>query len=179
MNNLSTLPNEEARPEVDEMLHDYFQSEMPHPWPAFQTPRTMRTKTHASLWSRTGGRLALAGSIALLVLGYLALGAFFPRSQTKLDNETQDIGHREKSPKKLTLPVQAPERSPIDHIREKRQSAIFQSPSASEVADDAPRWRSGSNFLRSTIRVTSGLQKNLNGCCPDNPRPTCITVGAR
>jgi hypothetical protein len=103
---------------MDDMLHDYFQSEKPHPWPSFRAPREMRTKTPVSLWSRTGGRLALAGSIALLVLGYLAIGAFFPRSQTRLDNETQDIGHREKSPKKVTPPVQAPEQSPIGDIRE-------------------------------------------------------------
>src|SRR5437667_10780783 len=96
MSNLATIPNEEARPEMDNLLHDYFQAEMPHPWPTFQAPRPMRLKTPASFWSRTGGRLALAGSIALLVLGYLALGAFFPRSQTGLEKATDDIGLKEK-----------------------------------------------------------------------------------
>jgi hypothetical protein len=95
------LENEEARPEIDGLLHGYFRTEMPSPWPAFQIPRPMRTKRPASFWSRYGGRLALAASIALLVASYLALAGFFPRLQapTGVEREMNDIGHIEKGTK--------------------------------------------------------------------------------
>ena len=81
MNNL-TIKNDDARPEMDAMLGEFFQAEMPHPWPTFKAPANLRTKERVSFWSRTSGRLALAACIALLVGGYLSLGGFFPRSQT-------------------------------------------------------------------------------------------------
>ena len=76
MNNISTQIDEEARPEMDDLLHDYFQSEMPKPWPTFKAPKALRTKPPVSLWSRYSGRLAIAACIAALVAGYLTLGAF-------------------------------------------------------------------------------------------------------
>src|SRR5580693_5366818 len=93
MSNLTTLPNEEARPEMDEMLHDYFQAEMPHPWPTFKAPKSMRATQPASSWSRYAGRLALGASIACLIGGYLMLGAFFPRTQalSGLENVAPDM----------------------------------------------------------------------------------------
>jgi hypothetical protein len=99
---MTTLPNEEARPEMDDLLHDYFQTEMPKPWPAFKAPMSVRTKSSMSLWSRTVGRLALAGTIALLVIGYLTVGTFFPRSQIRLEKAAEDISQREKKSKSNT-----------------------------------------------------------------------------
>jgi hypothetical protein len=81
MNNICSLPNDEARPETEVLLHDYFQAELPHAWPTFKTPKAARKKQPASFWSRYSGRLALAACVALLVAGYLTLGSFFRRSQ--------------------------------------------------------------------------------------------------
>ncbi len=91
MGNLSTISNEEARPEMDNLLHDYFQADLPHPWPTFQAPRPMRMRPTSSFWSRYSGRLALAACIGLLMAGYLTLGGFFPRSQTPTG--VQDLQH--------------------------------------------------------------------------------------
>jgi hypothetical protein len=98
------LENEEARPEIDGLLHGYFRSQMPHPWPAFQMPKPTRTKRPASFWVRYGGRVALAASIALLVASYLALAGFFPRLQapTGVERHINDVGHVDKGPKTKT-----------------------------------------------------------------------------
>jgi hypothetical protein len=65
-------------PELDEVLQNFFQSELPHPWPAFVEPApTVRLPLRR--WF-TSNRLALAASIALLLLGSLAFPtAFQPR----------------------------------------------------------------------------------------------------
>jgi hypothetical protein len=116
MNNTATL-NGEARPEMDDLLHDYFQAEMPHPWPTFKAPKPMRMKTPASFWSRYSGRLALAACVALMVAGYLSLGGFFPRSQepTGLQKATEDVGIREKGakPKSTAKQIDDPMPMPI------------------------------------------------------------------
>jgi hypothetical protein len=100
------MPSDEARPEMDDLLHDYFQAEMPYPWPTFKAPRPIGTTTTKSLWSRTSGRLALAASVASLVLGYLMLGTFFPRSQapTDVQNVSPDIGLGNKTKKHAPTP---------------------------------------------------------------------------
>ena len=82
MNTNRTIKSDEARPDVDFLLHNYFQSEMPHAWPAFKMPKPMRMKQPASSWSRYSGRLALAACVAILLAGYLTLGGFFPQQQT-------------------------------------------------------------------------------------------------
>ena len=81
MNNL-TIKNDDARPDMDALLGDFFQNEVPKPWPAFQPPMPVRATHSVSFWTRSAGRLALAACVALLVGGYLSLGGFFPRSQT-------------------------------------------------------------------------------------------------
>src|SRR5260370_7528957 len=98
MNNMSTLPHDEVRPEMDDLLHDYFQAQVPQPWPAFQAPKQTRMKRPESLWSRYSGRLALAACITLLVAGYLTLGGYFPGTQVRSDLEdaTPRIGHTDK-----------------------------------------------------------------------------------
>lgn len=60
---------------LDGLLGAYFRSEMPSPWPALT--RTQRPKRPVSLWSGTSSRLALAASVAFLLLtGYfLASGS--------------------------------------------------------------------------------------------------------
>ena len=82
MNNISTLKNDEARPDMDVMLHDYFQAALPHPWPTFKPPSTTRTRRPAPVWARYAGRMALAACVALLIAGYLTLSGYFPRPHT-------------------------------------------------------------------------------------------------
>jgi hypothetical protein len=89
------LKNEEARPDMDDLLHDYFQAELPRPWPTFHLPRSERKNRPASLWSRYSGRIALAACIALLAAGYLTLAGYFPRMQapTGVEQVSPDVGH--------------------------------------------------------------------------------------
>lgn len=75
MNSTTAEANGDAQPQVDGMLRDFFQSEMPRCWPRFVAPRE---KAPGSFWERASGRLALAACVALLVGGYLALSACFP-----------------------------------------------------------------------------------------------------
>ena len=126
MNN-TMQKNDEVRPEMDDLLHDYFQAEMPHPWPTFKAPRPMRLKQIASFWSRNSGRVALAACIGLLIAGYLMLGGFFPRTQgpSGVQPETRDIGFKEKGPKSVTPPQNAtddPMPTPIGHENTKNKS---------------------------------------------------------
>jgi hypothetical protein len=73
------MQNEEARPDMDNLLHEFFEAEMPKPWPAFKSPLQTRVPKQASYWGQYSGRLALAASIALMVAGYLTLGGFFTK----------------------------------------------------------------------------------------------------
>jgi hypothetical protein len=97
MNSTAMEKHDEARPDVDVLLRDYFQAEVPQSWPRFRAPVTLRVKLPASAWSRYSGRVAMALCLALLVGGYIALSSFFPRpvasnGTTPLHN----IGQKEK-----------------------------------------------------------------------------------
>ena len=59
---------------IDGLLQEYFQSEMPQPWPSFAYPRPEVRPAR----KRTFFRLALAACVALLFLGYLSLAQMFP-----------------------------------------------------------------------------------------------------
>lgn len=110
MSNMTTLPHDEARPEMDDLLHVYFQAEMPKPWPPFKTPKPARLKRPVPFWSRYAGRLALAACIALLVASYLTLAGYFPRSQAPTGVERQGgvIGHLDKGKKAAPIPHENP-----------------------------------------------------------------------
>jgi hypothetical protein len=110
MNN-TMQKNDEVRPEMDDLLHDYFQAEMPRPWPTFQVPKPMRTKRTASFWARSSGRVALAACITLLVAGYLTLGGFFPRTQgpSGMEHEARDIGMKDPKTVKPTPRINSTE----------------------------------------------------------------------
>jgi hypothetical protein len=101
---MNSVMIDEGRPEMDGLLHDYFQAEMPKPWPAFKAPQTVQTKSSASYWSRSLARVALAVCVAMLVAGYLMLGSFFPRTQPPIEVEkaASDAAIREKGAKKIT-----------------------------------------------------------------------------
>ncbi len=97
----SVIQNDEARPDVDAVLGEFFKAQMPTPWPAFKAPLQTRLKRPESYWSRYSGRLALAACVALLVAGYITLAGFFPRGQgpSGVQNQIENhIGQRDKSP---------------------------------------------------------------------------------
>lgn len=87
---MTEIVEEEARPDVDAALREYFQGEMPRPWPRFRAPRAQPTM---SVWTRYGGRMALAACIALMAAGYIGLAGYFPRMQPSTGvHEIEHIG---------------------------------------------------------------------------------------
>ena len=78
MSKMTILTPDDARPDVDGVLREFFETEMPKPWPAFKAPKQTREKRSVSMWSRYSGRVALAACVALLVAGYMTLAGFFP-----------------------------------------------------------------------------------------------------
>lgn len=88
MNDMKPFANRTQTPDrssrhIDDLLRDYFQQQMPHPWPA---PPATRSEHKAVLKFqpprqrpfRARRYLALAAAIALFVGGYLTLTAVFP-----------------------------------------------------------------------------------------------------
>ena len=73
--NVTTAASQEY---VDGLLSSFFKKEVPHPWPAAQLPAEGRVS--ARFWFGSTRRLALVASVALLLLGYLALATKFPTS---------------------------------------------------------------------------------------------------
>jgi hypothetical protein len=66
--------------DLDRLLHDYFRSEMPHPWPAWAPPEVRSDPRPAGRrwWPTLHRRLVVAASVALLLVGYLVLARAFP-----------------------------------------------------------------------------------------------------
>ena len=93
--------------DVDALLRDYFRAQMPEPWPEVDVPATLPLVQPRSKWLRAFPRLALAASIVLLLLGYVALGGLFPKESTNaLDQMAPEIGTREglTPPKRVKTP---------------------------------------------------------------------------
>ena len=69
--------------ELDGMLRSFFRAEVPDPWPTMKAPPAVVKfeKPRRSTWLRIGPRLAIAASVGLLLVGYLALGSIFPKHQ--------------------------------------------------------------------------------------------------
>jgi hypothetical protein len=64
----ATEPQIERSPdELDALLRAFFRSEMPDPWPAVKIPPA--ESAYSSWWTASRSRLALAASVALLMLG--------------------------------------------------------------------------------------------------------------
>lgn len=96
--NSTSEKHDEARPDVDRLLHGYFQAETPHPWPRFRAPVTLRANEPAPAWSRYSGRMAMAVCVAILVGGYIALSGYFPRPvANEGTTPLHHIGWKEKS----------------------------------------------------------------------------------
>jgi len=54
--------------ELDILLGKFFRAQMPHPWPRLTAPIT-DTPPISSWWMRSRSRLALAASVAILIVG--------------------------------------------------------------------------------------------------------------
>ena len=69
---------------LDDVLRDFYRSEMPAPWPALAAPaRPEPMKRPQRLRFRAVSRLALAAAVAFLLIGYLALASLFPTQQPR------------------------------------------------------------------------------------------------
>jgi len=81
--------------EVDELLRRFFRAEMPGEWPAAPVvevaprPRVLPRRTVVRFF-RAPARLAVAAAVALLVIGYLSLQAWFPEPQPPSGEVTKD-----------------------------------------------------------------------------------------
>lgn len=81
MHTFESPPSDLNRPNsVDELLRGFFRKAMPRPWPAFRAPEppSLPSRPRVSSWSRWRSPLALAATVALLLLGYLALASRMP-----------------------------------------------------------------------------------------------------
>jgi len=68
-------PTHHSSDPLDGLLRAYFRSQMPTPWPAFRPQRVQRPTAPQSPWSGYASRLALAASVAFLLLtGYFLAG---------------------------------------------------------------------------------------------------------
>jgi hypothetical protein len=85
--------------DLDGLLRAFYQAEMPHPWPDLDPPaRTLLPPPRVSFWYRISrSHLALAASIALLILGTLLLSSKLPLHPSKPDSAPpagiNDPGH--------------------------------------------------------------------------------------
>jgi len=67
--------------EVDTLLRSFFRAEMPDPWPVLQAPAEepfRQERQPASRWTALRSRVALAASVALLLLGSWCFSAKAP-----------------------------------------------------------------------------------------------------
>lgn len=109
---------EPSNRDMDTVLRDFFRSEMPAPWPAFQQPKATLAAPHTpSKLSQYTWRFALAACIALLATGYFTLAGSFPRLGTDRGIDSMfHIGQKEKGPK-VTQPPEADAPAPMGGVR--------------------------------------------------------------
>jgi hypothetical protein len=86
--------------DVEELLRRFYRSEMVHPWPdapavtplVTEAPRPRRLAL--GRFFRSPARLAIAASVALLVIGYLALQTWFPDPKPGSEVDKTNIGNK-------------------------------------------------------------------------------------
>jgi hypothetical protein len=89
MSKLTIHTGDQGRPDMDDLLRDYFQAELPQPWPTFKAPKPARSRDTLSFWSRSGARLAIAACVGLLLIGYMSIAAYFPGAQAPTGADVQ------------------------------------------------------------------------------------------
>lgn len=95
---------------VDELLRDFYRAEVPAPWPALTPPADvlpLPRRASRPSWLRKGIRLAVAASVALFLVGYLALASLFPREHPIGVPEGKHIGPLD-GPRKRGDRIQSP-----------------------------------------------------------------------
>lgn len=119
MNRVSSNPNH-GGDDLDALLRAFYQREMPDPWPAFEppmdrasrgvpsaAPRTLPLRPAAVRSSRVwSSRLALAASVALLLLGTWFLPGFTTQPETS--GELKRMGEGTATPRPGLPPVELP-----------------------------------------------------------------------
>jgi hypothetical protein len=86
--------------EVEQVLRCFYRAEMPEPWPAapnvaWAEPKPPQPQRLAlGRFFRIPGRVAIAASVALLVIGYLLVQAWFPDPKPESDIGSSTIGYR-------------------------------------------------------------------------------------
>jgi hypothetical protein len=86
--------------DVEELLRRFYRSEMAQPWPdapavtplVKEAPRPRRLAI--GRFFRTPARLAIAASVALLVIGYLALQTWFPDPKPRSEVDNTQMGNK-------------------------------------------------------------------------------------
>jgi len=83
-------PGRGGRPpeDLDALLRAYFRSEMPEPWPALQPPADAAPPPARKRWPINASRWVLAASVALLLVGQLALSGKFADYSSVKDEGT-------------------------------------------------------------------------------------------
>jgi hypothetical protein len=113
MNDHNHIPLLLRRPEpppddVDRLLRDFFRAEMPDPWPRMSRPeaRPARpTAARSGRWLGLRRQVAVAASVALVLVGYLALARSFPGPQPA---NSLNLDQRQMTGKNLPVPKPAP-----------------------------------------------------------------------
>lgn len=87
--------------EVDTLLRGFFRSEMPDPWPVLKAPNagTFRAAQPAApRWTSVRSRVALAASVALLLLGSWCFSARTPDYSMTPQNNNGSVGTASNTP---------------------------------------------------------------------------------
>src|SRR5690348_12674438 len=69
-----------ALAEVDRLLTEFYQAELPQPWPQRKRPYINGARRAVPAFSHNFRRLALAASVALALVAYWGLAGMFQRS---------------------------------------------------------------------------------------------------
>jgi hypothetical protein len=110
--------------EVDRLLHDFYQAELPDPWPPLPVRLPLRGPV-VRRYSLPLVRLAVAASVVLAFLAYWVLGGLFPQpSASWTPGTVPEIGEHQ-SPFKKRL-------SPIEHQRTPagNDAQVFEEPTS-------------------------------------------------
>lgn len=80
--------------EVDRLLSEFYQAEMPHPWPQLKLPRAA-VRRPVVRFSHSFRRLALAASVALTLVAYWGLAGMVAHPTTSaLPDNMGHIGEK-------------------------------------------------------------------------------------
>jgi len=95
----------QAPDDLDGLLRNFFRSEMPNPWPTMTAPAIENPTP--TWWSRSRSRLALAASVALLLVGSWFLSGSAPDYTAPVVNGPRDTSSG------------AADKSDLNRVREK------------------------------------------------------------